>query len=632
MKLNNIAYAVSISLAALALTACGNSGKKSSTPQTKPQTQQPAPNTNADAQKEAEKQKIAAIAKFAEKEGNLSPEKAREFAEKYKGLALGSDELKKALEKAVKEQNAAAAGSNTANSPISNVIVATNPTIDGFDTKNVPSVSTKHYVRHTDSTFDRYSNPSNLASSGDSTSKTITNPYLSNFVIASEADSNNKVYAIDSMGEEVVPKPKAGNKHHGEKVEAKVTDYFQSEYTVKIGNGSHEPRHYVREGLKIGSGATAVTIDSKSPYAIRTIQEENGRGLITDYGNDIKVKADGKNSFLTWYNTGRLATDIDVHGKSGLVVYNKGKLAYGAEENVYYIGHDGLTYVEDRLHVAANKTKDGQDVANNLSTRVFGKNYRDYEAGLTGKQLQNNSYVATINAQGVLDGTIRTVPLQHVQYGRLTANIDALTEDPTPNNKNDETLIYRQFAQHGSRGTVDTYFYRGTHSTTIEQMNAVKAKGGKLQYHGHAITYNLGPSVSAKDGGLPTSYSNKSNTIGNFVQATFDTKTNKVTGSIYNLVNNTADLSKPNHFKQQDLVKFEGVVSGNTVADGVSTKLGATPEKGSFVASFYGKEAQEMGGNVSSVEKAKGFSDAKWGAVFGATVGDTPRNFSTGQH
>lgn len=633
MKLNKIATAVSISLAALALTACG-SDKKASKPST-PSVQPSKPDTSA---AEKEQANIKLLAAAAEKAG-LTKENAEKLAKANSTVVVDSEKFKDLVTAALAEQNKTngnpGAGANQANNPTSEKITASNPTIDGFNTEKVLSVSTKHYERQNDSTFDEYANKdkNKMASSGDSTFLKVTNPYLSNFVIASEGTAD-KIYAVVSLGEEATP---TGRKDgSGKKIEAEATDYLKARPSdaadrkpidTRNGDGTEKRRLYIREDAQINQ-----------EQAIRTIQEENGNfGGRT--GNNIKVvSVSTTNNALKVFQTNQ---EGDLRGQSGLIGYKGGKLTYGAEENVYEISPvDGLSHVNKELaatrnHVARTTTypNDPENVANNLTTRVFGKNYRTYETGNTGKQVTHNSYVAQLlekdkNGDVRLEGTVKTVPLQYVQYGRLTANLDALVKDPHPDGKED--LIYRQFEQHGARGTVDTYFYRGTHSTTLTQMADVKKAGGTLQYYGHALTYGIGPTADSQGGGLPTSWGGKATTLGNFVEAKFNTATNQVTGSIYNLINED-DLSVNRDYKKQELVTFKGVVSGNTVADGVSTKLGATPEQGSFVASFYGDKAQELGGNVSSVTKNEGYGQAKWGAVFGATLGESSYNFSTGQ-
>lgn len=253
------------------------------------------------------------------------------------------------------------------------------------------------------------------------------------------------------------------------------------------------------------------------------------------------------------------------------------------------------------------------------------------EAGAEGFQDTNNTYVGKFKA--VKDGAtgemvykltnISPNKLNDVQYGRLTNNIDVLSDPATVKTR----IIYRQFQEHGAANSVDTYFYRGTHRTTMEQMDALKARGGVIQYYGHALTYNLGPKVPTDDNKLPTAYgSSQESTIGNFVQAKFDTAQGKVDGSIYNFINKDVS-NKPEDFFRQDLVTFQGDVYGNTVT-GTATKLGIKPEQGTLTASFYGTAANELGGAVNSLTREQGYGEPKWGAVFGATRGTMVEQFN----
>lgn len=256
------------------------------------------------------------------------------------------------------------------------------------------------------------------------------------------------------------------------------------------------------------------------------------------------------------------------------------------------------------------------NVANNHETRIFGKNFIGYEAGKTGSQTTANTYKGAYGSDNVLvtDGVVADT-LQHVQYGRLTNNIDVLKEK---NDKSPQIYAYRQFQEHGAPNSVDTYFYRGTHHTTLDQMKAVIAKGGEVEYYGHALTYGIGPKVEAtKAGTVPTSYGLASSeaTIGNFVYAKYDTAKATVTGDIYNFINKDV-ANKPNDFVKQQLVTFTGDVFGNTVV-GKATKLSGN-EEGSLTASFFGSQANELGGSISSITREQGYAQPKWGAVFGA--------------
>lgn len=643
MKLNNLASAVSISLAALALTACGSDDNTntSSTPIVKPDNDAAK---QAEEAKKAEAANIKALSNAAIKEG-LTPAQAENFAKANKQLKVGTPEFKQALAKAkesLKPKDTPKENGNTnntteghkssaPNNPISEKVTKTNTFIDAFDSSKVSSVSTAHYARHKDSNYDRPANPDKDGSSGNSSvfDATEENPYLSNYTFGVEA-INGKVIAVDATGEVVVD---AAGK--GVKVDPARSPYEQ------VGNQKTNGLKYQIFDLKGNKKNISYTHAD-----VKTLQEENKANTQVTLGGLTDAVKEAK-----------LATGVKKGEKTGLVVYNsksssvvgsgkdKGYLSpsYGVEENIYQngisINHAGAKADAKLFSVASN------DTANAFTTRIFGKNYQDYEAGATGVQKTDNTYVAKYAKDGSvnLDKDLKVSKLHHVQYGRLTNNIDALYTKPST--RADRDFVYRQFEKHGAPTTVDTYFYRGTNQTSIEQMKAVQKKGGVLQYHGHALTYNIGPYVpkESKPGHVPTAFGigKSSSTIGNFVQASYDTAKNTVSGSIYNLLNTDADNTTS--FKKQDLVTFTGNVNGNTVI-GDSTKLG-TNEKGSLTASFYGSGAEELGGNVSSIIRKDGYADPKWGAVFGATleVVEKPKppvppakkeergNYSTGQ-
>lgn len=683
MRLNKLTSAVSVGLLTVTLTACGSSDDDKPVYQFTPATDTghttttPTNPTKGDKQDDA---KTAAIKQAAQAQG-LKGANLDKFVEANKNADANSAEFKALLDAAVKQQNAQASSANDTTKPVSDVVEKTNPFIGKVDTTKELTVSTNQYTRQLGSTYNKSANPDELGGLGAvaTSDPTNDNPYLTNYVLGSESyvDSNgvNRRVAIDSTGEAVT---------------ATVSD----DGSVLVDKKTKDDSPYVlRNGLKYATQSdknrkydySAViqrisnTISDPNFNPIPTIQETNADNVnvdtsLADYALELaKNKEVAPNTtasvvnYLTDKSNNQLFSTIDPNDvndvrsalhRSGLVVYNNAsdlvgnkigkKLglkvpSLGLEENIYQIDPDtgklvavnGITGSDSTETLdfmpADVGTSKNISVANNLPTRVFGKNYQGYEAGATGSQTTNNSYTARFDNKDNLS-KIKATKLNQVQYGRLTNNIDALTEDETLKRAKDDTsVIYREFQDHGAPNSVDTYFYRGTNRTNFDQMNAVKAKGGTIEYFGHALTYNIGPKVTqvSADDSLPTSYDlgTSESTIGNFVQAKFDTATSKLDGSIYNFINNDA-TNKPNNFKKQDLVTFTGDVFGNT-ATGVSTKLGAKTETGSFNASFFGSNANEIGGSVSSIDRAEGYGKPKWGAVFGATRGTTVGNFNT---
>ena len=145
---------------------------------------------------------------------------------------------------------------------------------------------------------------------------------------------------------------------------------------------------------------------------------------------------------------------------------------------------------------------------------------------------------------------------------------------------------------------------------------------------------------------------------GNFVYAEFDPAKSKVEGSIYNVwmigtykpkwdgsawkyakvkpsgndgfestaTETTLDAEKTvkDVFAyKDDLIQFEGKVAGNAIR---GDAVNYAAQKGRFAGAFFGKNAEEMSGVITSNTEAYGKPDEPphWGAVFGAKTVTTP--------
>lgn len=332
-------------------------------------------------------------------------------------------------------------------------------------------------------------------------------------------------------------------------------------------------------------------------------------GVLTDSIKDPATKISPTRTARGGWNASRYGSLETIYNETGETLFTNGKTSNSSYDAI----------LDESIMVA-----------NSNMIRLFGKNMLGYEAGAEGEQIHNNTYTAKYNPTTGLMSKINPDKLHHVQYGRLTNNIDLISYDSIT----DKTrVLFREYHSSGAPNTVDTYFYRGTGHTTLEQMEDIKTRGGTYRYFGHALTYNLGPYVNTAEvtgNGIPTAYGSQvnmssGNTIGNFVEATFDARKSEVTGTIYNFINH--DVTKDeNDFKKQTLASFKGDVFGNTVV-GTANKAG-TNEVGSLTASFFGASAREMGGQISSISREQGYGDPKWGAVFGATRGTTIDNFA----
>lgn len=743
MKLTKLSSAVSVSLLAVALTACGGSNEANdppvqvTTPEVNPSNNNANNGSNAQNQdaikaeeakkveeaKKAEAAKIAALV-TALQEAGLNQANATFIANSNPNVVIGSTAYNDLLAAKLEEQKKVDASANQGAAPTkttSEVVVKANQFIKNVDTSKHATVTANQYSRQPGSNFDRRANPDQLGGLGEVgiDDPTEQNPYLSNYVLAVEA-VNGKVVAIDSTGEFV---EEVNGK--GKRVDADKSPYVKNNGLTYVVNTQEGDKYYSyaadgddlankdtpyvdktnqQDNLLADPAGAQVEFDLDEKAYTYTLQEVNSDNVKVDDAAAKEALAAAKNAKNGKFNP------ADVKGMmSGLVVYDADSIdvgnkdgiklgykvpSYGIEENIYNedgvvlnavqespkggpeTGKNKVDFVANelvqysavdgngtRIHVEKFKAtndkvaknpvangdrgavvtevgqnnqdvneilKLGKTVANSYETRIFGKNYRDYEAGKEGFQKTDNTYEARFNSKGGLTNLAPT-KLHHVQYGRLTNNIDVLANKTE---KDEKVIVYRQFQQHGANNSVDTYFYRGTNKTTLEQMDAVKAKGGVITYNGHALTYGIGPKVGTEKVvlGIPTAFGLASGeaTIGNFVQAKYDIAKSRVDGSVYNFINKSvnsdADKVKNSDFIKQDLVSFGGDVYGNTVT-GTATKLGLG-ETGTFTGSFFGQDASELGGAISSIERSKGYAQPKWGAVFGATKGSNVDNFN----
>ena len=235
----------------------------------------------------------------------------------------------------------------------------------------------------------------------------------------------------------------------------------------------------------------------------------------------------------------------------------------------------------------------------------------------------------TVTLQDAIAPT--TLHLDHVQYGRVTANTD---EDAIRRLQAsyDNNVEFHQFLttakrneQHGQLAaefdrtdtSIDYYFARG-----LEPTKKMPTEG-TVKYLGHALTYGLDNSFHG--GGDPnitnTARQTPRHAIGNFVAATLDTATKTVNGSIYNVwTNNAGNLGEG--VVKDNLVTFEGKVQGNTnsvLGDAklaYTPKVADTPTTASFRGGFFGENASELAGNINTTKE--GYENTAWGAVFGA--------------
>ena len=259
----------------------------------------------------------------------------------------------------------------------------------------------------------------------------------------------------------------------------------------------------------------------------------------------------------------------------------------------------------------------GREEDNTLTTRIFGKNYLDTTNSVNNSyRFDNTNSDAALPIGNALAPT--QIKLNNVQYGRVSSNIDALSTGQTGL----DNFVVSDYRNKNAADAVSNYFYRGTGETSIADMQNViaNAKDATYTYLGHAITYGLDNAANGATGSnTPNSFGTGTQVevLGNFVRADYKPSTGNVTGNIYNAVKTTTNLGTANAattVAPVNLVNFTGTATGNTVI-GNSTRV-SDSSNGLFRASFYGKNAEEMGGSVNSINS--GYGTAEWGGVFGA--------------
>ena len=293
------------------------------------------------------------------------------------------------------------------------------------------------------------------------------------------------------------------------------------------------------------------------------------------------------------------------------------ELNWNKDENKWEDHHNTTTRIFGRYHLAYadsaadSKVKGAKPVA--LNSFKGAKSFiAEYEDGKPNKATQYS-----LGAE--------PMTLQNVQYGRVTTNLDVDAGDAgypdgfirSPyKNKNDSTAV-------------DNYFYRGTNATTIEQMAALPSDQ-TATYHGHALMYGIDNSFhSGGARNLPNAFAGATDGLGlgNFVEAQANFGTKRMIGKVYNEW--LLDASKA-ATTRDNLVQFQGTITGNTVVGTADRTYIAGDDNATFKASFFGEKAEELGGSFNSVKDADKYGAAygsgDWGGVFGASKGAATSN------
>ena len=426
------------------------------------------------------------------------------------------------------------------------------------------SVVGQQYVRGPSSNFDKTQSTNGVAGNdGNNTVvgfRTLQNEKMTNIVVAQFPDESNK----DANGKPNIVKYILGsepvsvadtNVNNVNSIQLNNDVDFDNDTTTQLGS---DILVQVQQ-TSVGSGAP-------------TYQITGQESVVNDVSNRVTQTATG----LTGSTNGANDNDVRVFGK----------LATTADEAA--TGY---------FNSAEYRTKDA--LGNNLVLKGIDA------ADPTGNTAGDDFYVSKLK-------------LNNVQYGRVTGALDSLQkEDLEGQNYVQAEFANKNFA--GNTDQTDVYFYRGVGETSLNQMSALN-NTGVYQYSGHALMYGINNSYSGPEGEGGNSnapaFGVSGNAVGNFVQAQYNSGTQQVTGSIYNVWDKGA---ADGTFEAVDLVNFGGNVVGNSVKGNAQLAYGSAADgKGSFKGSFFGDKAQELGGALNSIDTTTGYGDSKWGGVFGA--------------
>ena len=289
-----------------------------------------------------------------------------------------------------------------------------------------------------------------------------------------------------------------------------------------------------------------------------------------------------------------------------------------------------------------NKDENKWEDHHNTTTRIFGRYHLAYADSAADSKVKGaktvtmnsykgaKSFIAEYEKDKPTKATqyslgAEPMTLQNVQYGRVTTNLDVDAGDAGY----PDGFIRSPYKHKNDSTAVDNYFYRGTNATTIEQMAALPSDQ-TATYHGHALMYGIDNSFHG--GGarnLPNAFAGATDGLGlgNFVEAQANFGTKRMIGKVYNEW--LLDASKA-ATTRDNLVQFQGTITGNTVVGTADRTYIAGDDNATFKASFFGEKAEELGGSFNSVKDADKYGAAygsgDWGGVFGASKGSATSN------
>lgn len=403
-----------------------------------------------------------------------------------------------------------------------------------------------------------------------------------------------------------------------------------------------------------GIKRTGKDIDGKDLYVYRgdtTAGPANPVAKTVVTLTDAKTKGARYGDQLVWWTAPETAFENEFTrtGKALTATELQAALAPGKPDSLAKsaAATNGLVRVGGGLSTLGqelnwNKDENKWEDHHNTTTRIFGRYHLAYADSATDSKVKGAKPVALNSYKGAKSFIAEyekdkptkatqyslgaePMTLQNVQYGRVTTNLDVDAGDAgypdgfirSPyRNKNDSTAV-------------DNYFYRGTNATTIEQMAALPSDQ-TATYHGHALMYGIDNSFHG--GGarnLPNAFAGATEGLGlgNFVEAQANFGTKRMIGKVYNEW--LLDASKA-ATTRDNLVQFQGTITGNTVVGTADRTYIAGDDNATFKASFFGEKAEELGGSFNSVKDADKYGAAygsgDWGGVFGASKGAATSN------
>jgi hypothetical protein len=431
------------------------------------------------------------------------------------------------------------------------------------------------------------------------------------------------------------------------KVDKKGKEYFKyatEKYTPVFHQDPANRGKFVVEKkdlIEISKASDVNTLFNSAASADKATASRLGYGLVwwsapvTTFENSFSR---GEGSHPDFDLTGTTADAFERDGKAattGLVRVGGGLETLGQEQNYnsttkkWEDHHNTTTRIFGRYHLATAFEKDGTKDIKQVNYNTF-NGARAFTAGWKTEHgaSGDKTYKAALYSIGATPST-----LQYVQYGRVSNQLDLdAGKEGYP-----DGFVRNYFSRKGADDTVDNYFYRGTNATTIEQMAALPSNQIAV-YNGHALMYGINndyheytKTADGKKQPLPNAFAPSGSNdaakperlgLGNFVTVAANFGTKRVSGEVYNAW--LLDPSKSD-LTNNTLVQFAGDIVGNTVVGVADRTYVDGRDDATFKASFFGEQAQEIGGSFNSVKDndkyASAYGTDDWGGVFGATKG-----------